>query len=205
MSRVPGRRPTAGEPPSGRRRDQGSRRVFARRELMCGLYRYGGSRTRVCLDGIGLRPTRRARPRRCGPWPLKGRCSARDGGAAFAVSSVTRPGPTPGCCMQDDEDGVGSVAAPLARLWEAEPCPRDGADLRCAPDLDPPTFFGPRCPMSTACFRAAACIVPFARVLAGFLVMGLCAAARAQPPPSWRRARGAAQWPPIRRSAVLHP
>lgn len=36
--------------------------------------------------------------------------------------------------------------------------------------------------MSTACFRAAACIVPFSRVLAGFHVMGLCAAARAKLP-----------------------
>lgn len=34
--------------------------------------------------------------------------------------------------------------------------------------------------MSTACFRVAACIVPFSRVLAGFHVMGLCAAARAK-------------------------
>lgn len=42
--------------------------------------------------------------------------------------------------------------------------------------------------MLTACFRAAACIVPFGRVLAGFFVMGLCAAERAQPPPSWRSA-----------------
>lgn len=41
---------------------------------MCGLYRYGGSRTHVCLAGTGLRPTRRARPRRCGPWLLTGWC-----------------------------------------------------------------------------------------------------------------------------------
>lgn len=38
--------------------------------------------------------------------------------------------------------------------------------------------------MSTTCFRAAACIVPFGRVLAGCFVMGLCAAVRAQPPRS---------------------
>lgn len=78
---------------------------------MCGLYRYGGSRTRVYLAGTGLRPTRRARPRRCGAWLLTGRCSARDGGAALVVSSVPRLGPTSGRCMQDDEDGAGSVAA----------------------------------------------------------------------------------------------
>lgn len=113
---------------------------------MCGLYRYGGSRTRVPLAGTGLRPTRRACPRRCGAWLSTGRCSVRDGGAAFAVASVPRPGPTPGCCMQDDEDGVGSVAAPLARSREAEPCPRDGAGLRCPPDLDPPYVFWPEVP-----------------------------------------------------------
>lgn len=45
--------------------------------------------------------------------------------------------------MQDDEDGVGSVAVPSARLREAEPRPRDGAGPRCPPDLDPPYVFWP--------------------------------------------------------------
>lgn len=60
--------------------------------------------------------------------------------------------------------------------------------------------------MSTACFRAAACIVPFGRVLAGFFVMGLCAAVRAQPPPSvaaGTRCRTMAPHPALGRSAPV--
>lgn len=39
---------------------------------MCGLYRYGGSRTRVCLAGPGLRPTRRACPGGAARGPRRG-------------------------------------------------------------------------------------------------------------------------------------
>lgn len=60
--------------------------------------------------------------------------------------------------------------------------------------------------MSTACFRAAACIVPFGRVLAGFFVMGLCAAARARPPPfvaAGTRCRTMAPHPALGRPAPV--
>lgn len=59
--------------------------------------------------------------------------------------------------------------------------------------------------MSTACFRVAACIVPFSRVLAGFHVMGLCAAARAKLPSvaAGARCRTMAPQPVLGRSASV--
>lgn len=60
--------------------------------------------------------------------------------------------------------------------------------------------------MSTACFRVAACIVPFSRVLAGFHVMGLCAAARAKLPSfvaAGARCRTMAPQPMLGRSASV--
>lgn len=128
----------------------------------------------------------------------------RDGGAANAAAPVPRPGSTPGCCMQDDEDGAGSVAAPSARSREAEPRPRDGAGPRCPLDLEPPPLRLARgvhvngvlpCGSLHRAVRPSVC---------GFLCNGtLCGGAR-QATPSRRRARGAAQWPPSRCSAVLH-
>lgn len=117
------------------------------------------------------------------------RCVALDGAVlgvrrwscVCGASPVPLPGPTPGRCMRDDEDGVGSVVAcrPAFVGGGAASAGRSRPSVCPGSRPCPLRFFGPRCPMSTACFRAAACIVPFGRVLAGFFVMGLCAAVRA--------------------------
>ena len=67
-------------------------------------------------------------------------------------------------------------------LGETEPRPRERS-RPLVPPGQPPLVYGLRGAfMSTACFRAVACHVPFFRALAGFFGTGLCAAARALPP-----------------------
>lgn len=88
-------------------------------------------------DGLG--------PRRCDSWPLTGRCSVRDGGAASAVASVPRPGPTSECCMQDNEDGVGSVAAPAAPFGGDGAASAGKEPAFGAPRATPPRLWASRC------------------------------------------------------------
>ena len=112
--------------------------------------------------------------------------------------------------MRDDVDGVGCVAAPSARVWEADPrSPRE-----VAPAVGPGV---PRTMFSFVIFvwprvvhvvdvrphgRVAHKVAERSGIGGSFFGgSGLCAAARALPSPvtgpsvSWRRARGAAQWP----------
>ena len=73
------------------------------------------------------------------------------------------------------------------------------------PPGQPPLVYGLRGVfMSTACFRAVACHVPFFRALAGFFGTGLCAAVRALPPlvvEAGTRCRTMAPLPAFGRSA----
>lgn len=115
-------------------------------------------------DGPGPRTERRA--------ALTGRCSVRAGGVASAAASVPRSGPTPGCFMRDDVDGVGCVAAPSARVWEADPrSPREVAPA-VGPGV-PRTMFsfvifvcGLELSMSSTCARTAASLIKSRSVLA---------------------------------------
>jgi hypothetical protein len=146
------------------------------------------------------------RPRRCGAWPLTGRCSVRDGGSRTcrAVASGPRPGPTPGCYIRDDEDGVGSVAAvgPVSgrrsRVRGNEPAPG-------APGPSPPLRFWLEASPHVHGVLAHGGL-PFAVLpgVGGFLRDGTLCGGACFALPLWRRARGAAQWPPCRCSAVLH-
>jgi len=168
---------------------------------MCGLYRYGGSRThvpsrnRATADPTGFVPGGAARgPRRGGARRETGEPRLR----RPPCLAPARPRDVACKTMRTAPE----ASRPRRPVHGRRSRVRGTEPAFGAPRTSITPFVRPEVSMSTACFRAAACIVPFSRVSAGFGT--LCGGARPATP-SWRRARGAAQWPPNRCSAVLHP